>query len=862
MNSSASSTALRFRLRHAAGAALGLVVVAAAAFAVREAMREYHYEDLRASLSGLPPARVALCLLLSAASYAVLTLYDYLAGIYVGSTLDRARTALTSFVAYSVGHNVGLGNLAGSSIRYRLYSSWGLSAADIARIIVYCSAAFWIGYLSLASTVFLVEPLAIPAAWQAVLPSPRTLGIILAMPVVALLVWSWRSPEPLRFRGLELAIPSPRIICAQIVVGMADWTLAGSALYVVLPASLHIDWAPFLALYLLATLAGLLSHIPGGLGVLESSLLFLLMGRDASSASILASILVFRACYYLVPLGAGATLLLWQEARQQRRALRGALAPAVQGITSIAAPLLAIGVFAAGVALLLAGAEPPITSRFRTISGLVPLPVIETAHFTASVAGTLLLLVAHSLQRRLDAAYRVGVWVLAVGAAAALLAGFHIELTIFLVVLLSALRLGRDRFYRRSALLNEPLTAPWVAAVLVAAFTAVALGFIAFESVHYRRELWWEFALHAHAPRWMRASVGMSVVLLVFSAIRLLRPARLQPDEPTEADLEDARRILAGSTATAGNLALVGDKVLMFNAGRTAFLMYGVNGRSWVTMGDPVGPEEEWSDLLWTFQGLADDFDARCVFYEIGPRRLDLYLDLGMSLFKLGEEARVDLDTFSLEHGKDASELRRVRRNLERDGFQFRVLSIDETRSRLGELRTISDEWLSEKNVGEKGFSLGYFDEGYVSSTPCAVLEKDGRIFAFANLWLGGSREELTVDLMRYATGTPNGVMDYLFTSLMLWGKQNGYRWFSLGMAPLAGLEDYAPGSLWAAAGRLVYRYGEHFYNFEGLRRYKNKFGPVWTPRYLACSTAWQLPQALADVTALVGRGLRRVIAR
>ena len=221
-----------------------------------------------------------------------------------------------------MGHNVGLGNLAGSSIRYRLYSSWGLSAADIARIIVYCSAAFWIGFLSLAATVFVIEPLALPESWQAVLPPTRILGVVLALPVLALLAWSIRRPEPLRFRGLELALPEPRIVTAQIAVGMCDWMLAGSALFVVLPASLQIDWPSFLALYLLATLAGLLSHIPGGLGVLESSLLLLLMGRGGTSASLLASILVFRACYYLVPLGAGSILLLWQEAERQRQAVR------------------------------------------------------------------------------------------------------------------------------------------------------------------------------------------------------------------------------------------------------------------------------------------------------------------------------------------------------------------------------------------------------------------------------------------------------------------------------------------------------------------------------------------------------------
>lgn len=853
---------LRTRLRRAFGIAANVAILAAAAWAIRDTMREYHYDELRATLAALPPARIALALLLTAASYAALSCNDLLAGRYVGSRLGWARTALTSFISSSVGHNVGFGNLASGSIRYRLYSSWGLPAADIARIVLYCTGAFWFGFLSLSSAVLWIDPAA-PARLSslAFLGSTRLPALGMAAPVLVLLGWSALRRAPLRVRGVDVALPSTSVLMAQVVVGVVDWTCAGLALYVLMPDSLAMGWAPFLGAYLLATLAGLVSHVPAGLGVLEWALLALLAGQGAPSAPLLAAVLVFRVCYYLVPLGAGSALLLWYEARRGKGAIGGALAPAVQGVVAIAAPLSSVGCFAAGVALLVSGSAPPIHARFLALSSVLPLAVIETAHFTSSVAGTMLLLVAHGLQRRLDAAQRVGIWVLAAGALSALLAGVHVELTVFLLVLLGVLQLGRDRFYRKAALLNEPLTGPWVGAVLVAAVTAIALGFAAFESVHYRNELWWQFALHAHAPRWMRASVGMSVVLLFYGALRLMRPMRVQPPPATEADLADARRVLASTAPTSGHLALLGDKVLVFNPERTAFLMYAVQGRSWVCMGDPVGPEEEWTDLLWNFEGLADDFDGRCVFYEIGPKRLDLYLDLGLSLFKLGEEARVELPTFSLT-GKEGAEFRRVRRNLERDGYTFRVLTEAQTAARIDELRAISDEWLGEKNVGEKGFSLGFFEKDYVVTTPVAVVEKDGNVCAFANLWLGGTKDELTVDLMRYAGDSPNGLMDYLFTSLMLWAKENGYGWFSLGMAPLAGLEEYAPGSLWSAAGRLVYRYGEHFYNFEGLRRYKDKFGPQWSPRYLACGSTWQLPQALADVTALVSRGLRKAIAR
>ena len=629
-----------------------------------------------------------------------------------------------------------------------------------------------------------------------------------------------------------------------------------------MPASdVVLGWGQFLGFYLLAVLAGLLSHIPGGLGVLEALMVLFLGAYGAAPAPVLASVLIYRFCYYFVPLVAGALLLAGQEIARRRQALAGALAPAVTGAQAVAPPILAITTFAAGVVLLLSGAAPPTDARLGWIADLVPLAVIEASHFGASLAGTLLLLLAHGLLRRLDAAYRLTVVALSFSITTSLLAGAHFEQALLLLLLLAALLLARERFYRRSALLNEPLTGAWATAAALALLGSIALGFFAYADVDYERELWWQFAVDAHAPRWMRASIGASTLAVMFAAMRMLRPARARPGSPDQNDFARARAILSRVADTSGNLAFLGDKSLLFNDAGTAFLMYAVRGRSWVAVGDPVGPEEEWSDLLWDFAEMADVWAGRTVFYEVTSRRLDLYLDLGMSLFKLGEEARVDLASFELE-GKHNAELRRVRRNLDRDGWSYRVLSLDETRARISELRAVSDAWLGEKTTAEKGFSLGFFDDDYVASTQCAVIEKDGRIAAFANLWLGGSGQEMTVDLMRYNEEVPNGIMDYLFTSLFLWGKQNGYKWFNLGMAPLAGLDEFNPSSLWSRLGRFVFRHGENFYNFEGLRRYKAKFDPAWMPKYLACPNAWALPQALADVTALVSGGLRRVLTK
>ena len=177
----------------------------------------------------------------------------------------------------------------------------------------------------------------------------------------------------------------------------------------------------------------------------------------------------------------------------------------------------------------------------------------------------------------------------------------------------------------------------------------------------------------------------------------------------------------------------------------------------------------------------------------------------------------------------------------------------------IDELKQVSDDWLQVKGGREKGFSLGCFDAAYLANFDCAVMRVDNRIVAFANLWQGAGREELSVDLMRFGETAPGSVMDALFTEVMLWGREQGYAWFSLGMAPLAGLDQRSLSPAWNKLGNLAYRYGEHFYNFEGLRQYKQKFEPEWSPRYLACRGGLDLPAVLYDAAVLIAGGVKGI---
>jgi phosphatidylglycerol lysyltransferase len=225
---------------------------------------------------------------------------------------------------------------------------------------------------------------------------------------------------------------------------------------------------------------------------------------------------------------------------------------------------------------------------------------------------------------------------------------------------------------------------------------------------------------------------------------------------------------------------------------------------------------------------------------------------------KIGEEARVDLGGFTIE-GPAGAKYRKILRRLEKDGGLFRVADVAEVPALLPALREVSDDWLSTRAGSEKGFSLGFFDEAYLSRFPAAVIAIAGRIVAFASLWPGAGRVELSVDLMRFRHDAPKDVMEALFAHLFCWGREQGYRWFALGMAPLSGVERSTSASRWNRVGAFVFAHGGRMYNFQGLRAYKEKFDPVWAPRYLVYPGGMTLPRLLPDIAALVAGGYRRL---
>ena len=483
---------------------------------------------------------------------------------------------------------------------------------------------------------------------------------------------------------------------------------------------------------------------------------------------------------------------------------------------------------------------------------IVPLPIVELAHFLLGLTGILLLLLSRSLQRRVELAYRVTLCLLATGIVFSVLNGLHYEQALALVLLLIVFVPCREDFTRPGALLTERFTYSWMAAAGIALVSCLAVMLFAYKRIDYHAGLWWEFSWESDISRSLRAWAGMVLTLSVFVVVRLLRAKHPTPALPTVKERQTVARIVTASPRASSKLAYLGDKRFLFDSSQTAFLMYGLSGRSLIALGDPVGNEQATAELVWSFRDLCDEVDAWSVFYEVSESSLGIYIDAGLTLSKLGEEARVPLADFDLQR-TEYQRLERTRKRLQEAGCRFEILASEQVREQIELLRDISDEWLLAKNTREKGFSLGHFDPQYVANFPVAVVHYRQRPVAFANLWCGAGRAEIAVDMLRYRFEAPSSVMEFLFLQVMLWAKAEGYTWFNLGMAPLNQLDQQNPfAPWWNRVATLTYQYGENFYNSQGLRHYKEKFCPVWSPKYLASPGGITLPTVVTDISRLI----------
>ena len=849
-------TRIRDWIAHRRGTliALAVLVVAVLGFAaIHKLTAEIRLSEVRAAFAALGWPELSASIALTIVSYIALTFYDTIALRVIGHPLPWRTAAVASFTSYTISHNLGLAMLTGGSARYRVYSRAGLDEAAVARVVLIAGVTFWAGVITVACLSMALHPGMLPIVrWTMPPLLERSIGIAIPLAMLAI-VLRYRRGGAIGLFGWRLPLPDARQALALVLVSTVDLAAASAALFVLLPGA-SPDLYPVLFLgYAVAIVVALISHVPGGLGVFEA---VIIATMPQNNATILAALLAYRIIYYVAPLILAAVLMAFHEGRQWRGRGRNRVQGRSTDPLAIALPLapllLGVLVFMCGAMLLVSGALPAAPGRMDVLASVLPLPISEMAHVAASLVGVMLLFVALGLYRRLDGAFWAARLLLVAGTLLSIAKGLDYEEATVLVLTAAALQWTRAAFYRRTRLTAEPLSPEWLVGVGAAIGLSVLIGFFAYRHVGYSSDLWWRFETDANASRFLRTSLAVGL-LLIGAAIWRLFAAAPVPMVHDELPRDVAEAALAHADRTDAMLAFTGDKRFLVSDSGDAFLMYQVKGASWIVIGDPVGPAEAWSELLWAIRARADAAQGRLLLYQIGLRIVPIAIEMGLKLVKYGEEATVELEGFTLDT-PDMRSVRKASRVAERAGAEFAVVPAAEMPAIMPELHAISDWWLADKNHAEKRFSVGRFEPGYMAKFDCAVVRIEGRIVAFANVWGTPNKQELSVDLMRHAESMPQGGMDFLFTRLMLWGHEHGYRTFSLGMAPLSGIEARRLSPTWSKVAAFLFRHGERFYGFAGLRAYKEKFRPNWTPRYIASPGGTSLLRGLIDLQALVSR--------
>jgi phosphatidylglycerol lysyltransferase len=811
----------------------------------------------------LPAIGIAL---LAIFAVAFTGLVDALIGRWLGLKLTLRDYLRFAFVANSLSNTLNLSGAMGSGLRLMFLSAQRVTLSRTAALIGMQVLSLLLGLSLLVSLTLITSALPITSgtAQKAVAAAILILSA-LYLPLYFLLT-SRRSL--MGWLPKDMQLPTLRLKLELTAVSFVDWLLAALVLYACLYlCGAHVKPGLLLGAFTGASVLGLVSLVPGGLGVFDGLILLALTNAGHEQNSIVSGLILFRIAYYLLPLFLGLYLGSGTLARQLPGLTRlgerlrdhpvfGVIGLPASLIADLGMRLLAILTFAAGALQLVSAAMPSVYEHVAVVRTHMPILAVESSTWFSVLSGVLLLGLARGIDGRLRVAYGLAQWLLLISAALAITKGLHFGEALFSLGVALLLRTRKSAFNRRAMTLSSATTLGWYAGLLVcvvvffAVGVAAVLGDDSFDLFYY--------GFGEHTSRLARGLTAALLGLAIYTFWQAFAVKRATLPLPDRVELERAREVYQNDGGGEfAHLTFMADKHLFWAADRRAVVAYGAVRDRLVALGSPCGPEAAVERAILDFRQFADTQDRVPLFYEVLEPDLHLYHDLGFDLFKLGELAIIRLEEFTLA-GKRWEDLRQAVNRSVKEQLSFELVTAPFDTALLVDVERVSDAWLADKGMREKSFSLGHFDADYLTWSPLALIRRAGELIAFANVLPPyGPNGTASVDLMRHVADVPRGTMDFLFAKVMQWAKDQGHELFSLGMAPLSRVGDNPYARINERLAALAFQYGNRFYNYQGLRRYKEKYDPEWTGAYLAYPRGLWVPGLLIDIAALVAGGYR-----
>ena len=797
-------------------------------------------EAVKSILSGLSPFQIVSLLVLGILSVSPMMLYDFILCKELKKKISLGKLIESSWTINSLNNLIGFAGLVDVGLRYSYFTEEDKgeeTMQGISKVMPYFMSGLSLYCLLSFGLLFFVQK-------NAVL-KPYSFVLLLASLILPVLLFLSTRKNWSYFGNL-----SRKKILALIATSLLDWGFVSCFFfYCGRTLGYSVSLANTLPLFFISICIGIVSMIPGSLGSFDLMMMSGLLHFSVNRNEAASWLLLFRIFYYIIPFAIGLLFFI--------KSMGGQINQKFYGLPKKLSSLLGQGIshFMAnffGFFLMATAILPDEIHSIPLIGQMDPIRGQLLWQFPSFLLGSLFFLLGRLLKRKAAFAKPFSLLL-------CLVTLFYINLgspsffsSLYLLLFLLIL------FFRRKELSRKAFFYPMedrlkdfsyiLGSIFITLFLLYlssgntgkeSLGFLIFHKgvLHKIRTFSKPHFFTVFLDYFLHLFAYFLIPALCYIAVgALARDKHFSFGE--KFNQERFQNFLQSfpNTNLNASLAFLGDKLLYYyqeNGVDKVVFQFALEDGKAVVMGEPIGEERYFPAAISSFTAEAEEKNLTPLFYEVGQDLTLLLHNHGYEFMKFGESAKVPLSDFDLV-GKTGKKFRAAVNKIENKGYTFQVQYPPFSDAFLQDLEKISDAWLSGRQ--EKGFSLGFFDKDYLSLAPIAcVLDSEGHVQAFSNFLICNGEKEASIDLMRYNPGTEsNGIMDYLFVEIFLYFKEKGVEYFDLGMAPLSNVGQEEHSFFQEKLAFLVYAFTNRFYSFSGLRKYKDKFSPLWEARYLS----------------------------
>lgn len=777
-------------------------------------------DEVTSTIGNLAPEKVLSLFILGFVAVSPMMLYDYILNNELDQKPRLSYLLQTSWTINTLNNMIGFAGLVDVGLRYSFYADEerpDRSIQAISRVMPYFMSGF--SFMSLISLILIFV---FPSSSDIHRYWPALLAAALYLPIIILI----SNRKNLAYFGQMKG----KTAMALFISSAIDWCCV-SIFFILVGRFLgyHIPNHELLPLFMISITVGIMSMIPGSLGSFDIVIVTGLVSLGLDKVQALSWIFIYRLFYYICPFVVGVILFIKNMGGQINEKYLGIPKKVLESLT-IMVLVWSFRLFA--IFLIVSAIIPQELAHVPIVKELEPVEGQFIWQFPCILLGILYFLVSRLIACRIKFVPAVAT-VLGILTLIYLNIGVHsIPSSLFLTVMIAITWWNRREFDRIGytyAWEDRVKDLSGIGATLIA-----TLVFLARMDSHHLGSL---YHMKKFVSHWLGLLIMALIIVLVYRVIlRFMRNSGT--DFGSEFNKERYENFLAtiDNKNLDASLAFLGDKYLYWyqeDGEDRAVFQFAMENNKCVVMSDPLSQRGYLDKAISKFLGDAELENISVVFYEVNQETTLVLHDYGYDFMKFGEMAHVPLDTFTLE-GKSGRRFRTAVNKLDNKGYKFEVLQPPFDDTLMATLRHISDSWLDGRQ--EKGFSLGYFDEEYIKLAPIAIArDENDEILAFVTFMVENSKEISGIDLMRYDLDkSPNGIMDYLFIKTICYFKEQGSHNFDLGMAPLSNVGRAKHSFMQEKIAYLIYAFTNRFYSFNGLRQYKEKFGSVWEPRYVA----------------------------